>query len=71
MTPEQFVYWLKGYSEISTVPPSAAQWKFIREKLNETTPHIPPEIKLEPKQPPLHYPPGVRGDKFNQDQYFL
>lgn len=31
MTPEQFVYWFQGFSELHPRPPTAAQWQSIRE----------------------------------------
>lgn len=33
MTPEQFVYWLQGFSEINGAAPTAAQWKVIQEHI--------------------------------------
>ena len=35
MTPEQFVYWLQGFCEMTEVEPSSEQWKMIREHLAE------------------------------------
>lgn len=33
MTPEQFAYWLQGFAEIHTEPPTVAQWQVIRDHL--------------------------------------
>lgn len=33
MTPEQFVYWMQGFSELNESPPSPEQWQSIREHL--------------------------------------
>ena len=33
MTQEQFLYWLQGFAELSATPPTAEQWKSIREHL--------------------------------------
>jgi hypothetical protein len=33
MTPEQFTYWLQGYSEIAASQPSPEQWKIIQDHL--------------------------------------
>ena len=33
MSPEQFAYWLNGFAELSTEPPTAEQWQSIKEHL--------------------------------------
>lgn len=34
MTPEQFAYWLQGFSEINgTAPPTPEQWRIIKDHL--------------------------------------
>jgi hypothetical protein len=33
MTPEQFCYWLKGYSEVAGTEPNDYQWKVIQDHL--------------------------------------
>lgn len=35
MTPEQFVYWLQGYSEVSGEQPTKEQWQVIQDHLKE------------------------------------
>jgi hypothetical protein len=34
MTPEQFTYWLQGFSEISGKPPTKEQWEMIQKHLS-------------------------------------
>ena len=34
MTPEQFVYWLQGFSEVTGKSPTPEEWKIIQEHLN-------------------------------------
>lgn len=33
MTPEQFVYWLQGFSELNDAVPTARQWAVIQDHL--------------------------------------
>lgn len=33
MTPEQFVYWMQGFAELHSAPPSPEQWQAIRDHL--------------------------------------
>lgn len=33
MTPEQFAYWMRGFSELNSAPPTEEQWRLIRERL--------------------------------------
>jgi hypothetical protein len=33
MTPEQFTYWLQGFTEISQQAPTEQQWKVIKDHL--------------------------------------
>ncbi len=42
MTPEQFVYWLQGYNEISQSPPSPAQWQVIVDHLESVFTKVTP-----------------------------
>src|SRR4051812_39118901 len=43
MTPEQFAYWLQGFSEINQDTPTPQQWKVIKDHLglvfNKVTPN--------------------------------
>lgn len=34
MTPEQFVYWLQGFSETNNKTPNEIQWRMIQQHLN-------------------------------------
>lgn len=51
MTPENFVYWLQGFAELSGDTPTAEQWQSIRDHL---------ALVLTKKTPALTYSPGVR-----------
>lgn len=48
MTPEQFCYWLQGFGELSSEPPTPEQWKSINEHLQtvfkKVTPPVGPAI---------------------------
>lgn len=51
MTPENFVYWLQGFAELSGDTPTAEQWQSIRDHLalvlTEKTPLVPaPSLPL-------------------------
>lgn len=35
MTPEQFCYWLQGFSEVNGSPPNTAQWKIIQDHIKQ------------------------------------
>lgn len=47
MTPEQFAYWLQGFSELCNVSPSEAQWKMINDHLKTVF------IKVTPDYAPV------------------
>ncbi|WP_454889996.1 hypothetical protein [Serratia quinivorans] len=34
MTPQQFVYWIQGFAELSEQAPSETQWNSIKEHLD-------------------------------------
>jgi hypothetical protein len=48
MTTEQFAYWLQGFAELNAEPPSAEQWKSIRDHLQlvfkKETPYVAPRL---------------------------
>jgi hypothetical protein len=48
MTPEQFCYWLQGFGELSTEPPTPEQWRSIKEHLatvyRKVTPPAPGQL---------------------------
>jgi hypothetical protein len=55
MTPEQFTYWLQGYSEITQGVPTKEQWKIIQDHLqtvfHKVTPMYSPNTEYLPKPP--------------------
>lgn len=55
MTPENFAYWLQGFSEICGETPTPEQWKIIQDHLNlvfrKETPVYLPIIQ---EQPPFY-----------------
>lgn len=47
MSPEQFVYWLHGYTEMTGgKEPTLEQWKMIRDHLKTVFTKVTPEIKI-------------------------
>ena len=44
MTPEQFAYWLQGFAELNTAPPTAEQWKSINEHLQTVFKKVTPQV---------------------------
>ncbi len=46
MTPEQFAYWLQGYTEISGDRPSETQWLIIKDHLQEVFKKVTPNRVL-------------------------
>lgn len=59
MTPEQFTYWLQGFSEISDKTPTENEWKIIQDHLalvfNKITPTY-PKIDFPRKMEDPGYP---------------
>jgi hypothetical protein len=65
MTPEQFVYWLQGFAEMTDDTPTEEQWQMVRDHLSEVfdkqtpnrSPHYNP-VYTPPIPPiaPLGYP---------------
>ena len=57
MSPEQFAYWLQGYSEVHGRAPTEAEWKIIQDHLQlvfcKVTPAYPsvPEYPTYPAYP--------------------
>jgi hypothetical protein len=51
MTPEQFCYWLQGYTELNNSAPDEAQWKSIKEHLQTVFYKITPPLRLSPYEP--------------------
>ena len=52
MAPEQFAYWLQGYSEIAGDAPNPEQWRVIQDHLDlvfqKETPNRRTQIDLRP-----------------------
>lgn len=48
MTPEQFCYWLQGYSEISDESPTGDQWTIIQDHLKLVFEKVTPDRPNEP-----------------------
>ena len=44
MTPENFCYWLQGYTELNGDPPTPEQWQSIKEHLKLVFDKITPEV---------------------------
>lgn len=44
MTAEQFAYWLQGFSELNTAPPSPEQWQSIRDHLATVFTKVTPTV---------------------------
>lgn len=76
MTPEQFTYWLQGWTELSGATPTEEQWKSIKEHLQTVFKKVTPPISvptpnvpyIDWNQPPTPYPYDFpkTGDKFDR-----
>lgn len=55
MTPEQFAYWLQGFTELSPdmEPPTAAQWTAIKEHLQTVFVKVTPPVLSEQPSPAI------------------
>lgn len=47
MTPQDFCYWLQGFSELNDKPPNAAQWKAIQDHLALTFTKVTPQYERQ------------------------
>lgn len=60
MTPEQFTYWMQGFAELNTEPPTAAQWRSMREHLalvfQKRTPPLAPHLQWPNDNPTIAVP---------------
>ncbi len=59
MTEQQFCYWLQGFCELHTEPPTKEQWQSIREHLQTVFVKVTPpkmvsvgELLMPPTSPP-------------------
>lgn len=48
MTPENFAYWLQGFSEISNSAPTPEQWKIIQAHLALVMTKVTPDLNPSP-----------------------
>lgn len=51
MTERDFVYWLQGFAELNAEPPTAEQWKSIREHLATVFVKVTPPFQASPSAP--------------------
>lgn len=49
MTPEQFTYWLQGYTELNGSQPTPEQWKIIKDHLQLVFNKVTPNYSYLPK----------------------
>lgn len=63
MTPENFAYWLQGFTELnpSMEQPTAEQWKSITEHLKTVFVKVTPEFQIKPS---IGFPPGFKPADF-------
>jgi hypothetical protein len=63
MSPQDFCYWLQGFSELTDKAPTAAQWKAIQDHLALTFVKVTPPIQWPNVTPgqmtPTPFPPLV------------
>lgn len=48
MTPEQFTYWLQGFTEISGTEPTKEQWQIIKDHLGLVFKKVTPDYNFKP-----------------------
>lgn len=58
MTPEQFTYWLQGFSEVQGNVPTKEQWKIIQDHLKTVFHKVTPPYTYIPGQVPSIFKPG-------------
>lgn len=52
MDAQHFAYWLQGFAELNEGPPTAEQWKAIRDHLQLVFNKVTPTIVSQPFKPP-------------------
>ena len=63
MTVQDFAYWLQGFAELNSEPPTAEQWQSIREHLALVFTKVTPDLGAQPLVKPwpfdhhFSYPP--------------
>lgn len=60
MTSEQFAYWLQGYAELNEAPPTAEQWRSIREHLALVFQKVTQPVETKVGEPPYVSPTVLR-----------
>lgn len=60
MTHQEFCYWLNGYAELTTLPPSPEQWKSIKEHLALTFRKVTPPLQYKAPDYGQAFPLGGR-----------
>lgn len=61
MTSEQFAYWMQGFAELNAEPPTAEQWKSIREHLATVFMKVTPQVNF----PSPAFPRDLRDPRMN------
>jgi hypothetical protein len=66
MTPEQFAYWMQGFAELTTEPPTAEQWRSIRDHVASV--FVPEPQIFRPQPRPFETLEAVREIRDQLDQ---
>jgi hypothetical protein len=70
MTPfEKFAVWLAGFAELSEAPPSAEQWKLIRERLDLVLDTLPPSTRAVTIPPEAYFPSKTKDPRSPLAEY--
>lgn len=74
MTPENFAYWLQGFSEICGQTPSKEQWEIIKDHLNLVFNKVTPNREMKycslPTSPPALRGTGLLGGVIDEEVFF-
>jgi len=52
MDAQQFAYWLQGFAELNSEPPTREQWDSIKDHLQLVFNKVTPQIASQPFKPP-------------------